>query len=374
MTTGYLWHEVFGWHDTGTGPLMGPDPAAGVQPHAHLAHPDTKRRLHELVAVSGVLDHLTRVSARPATEAELLRVHTPEHVQRIQQESRLPKGGDAGDGFSPFGKGAYELAALAAGGTLAMTEAVVARSIDNGYALVNPPGHHARPETGMGFCIFSNVAIAVRHAQAALGIGRVAVVDWDVHHGNGTQAAFEDDPSVLTISLHQDNCFPPNSGPVDDRGTGAGTGCALNIPMPPGTGDGGYRYATDTVIAPALEAFAPELVVVASGFDANGMDPLARQLITSQSFVHLTKTVLDAAARSAEGRLVLVQEGGYSPVYVPFCGLATIAALAGLPEPEDPFYPILAGQAGHDLQPHQKQAVDRAAAHVADLERPAATG
>jgi acetoin utilization deacetylase AcuC-like enzyme len=367
MTTGYLWHEVYGWHDTGSGPLMGPDPAAGVQPLAHLAHPDTKRRIHELVSVSGVIDSLVRVRPRPATEAELLRVHTAEHVERIKAESLLPKGGDAGDGFSPFGRGGYEVAALAAGGTIAMTEAVVGGAVDNGYALVNPPGHHARPETGMGFCVFSNVAVAVRHAQAELGIGRVAVVDWDVHHGNGTQAAFDDDPSVLTISLHQDNCFPPASGPVDDRGSGAGTGYALNIPMPPGTGDGGYRYATDTVIAPALEAFAPELVVVACGFDANGMDPLARQLITSTTFVHLTETVLSAAAGSAEGRLVMSQEGGYSPAYVPFCGVATIATMAGLPVPEDPFFPILAGQAGHDLQPHQKEAVDRAAAHVPDL-------
>ena len=367
MTTGYLWHEVFGWHDTGSGPLFQADPAAGIQPLAHLANADTKRRVHELVCVSGLIEHLTRIPSRAATEDEIRRVHTAEHVERIKRESQQPKGGDAGDGFSPFGKGGFDIAALAAGSVIAMTEAVVNRTVDNGYALVNPPGHHAVPSTGMGFCIFNNVAIAVRHAQAQLGIGRVAVVDWDVHHGNGTQAAFADDPTVLTISLHQDNCFPPNSGPYTDRGTGDGFGYDLNIPMPPGTGDGGYRYAAETVIAPALEAFRPELIMVASGFDANGMDPLARQLITSQEFVHLTQTVLEAAEGSAEGRLVLVQEGGYSPVYVPFCGLLTIAALAGESVLEDPFFPIIAGQSGHDLEPHQKELVDRVAAFVADI-------
>jgi acetoin utilization deacetylase AcuC-like enzyme len=248
-----------------------------------------------------------------------------------------------------------------------MVEAVVDRTVDNGYALVNPPGHHALPGNGMGFCLFNNVAVAVRHAQAELGIRRVAVVDWDVHHGNGTQAAFVDDPTVLTISLHQDNCFPPDSGPLTDRGTGAGTGYDLNIPMPPGTGDGGYRYAAEAVIAPALEAFRPELIVVASGFDANGMDPLARQLISSRAFVHLTETVMAAADSFAGGRLVLVQEGGYSPVYVPFCGLLTIATLAGVRVQEDPILPIIAGQSGHELEPHQKDVVDRAAGLVADI-------
>ena len=364
MTTGYLWHESFGWHDTGTGPLFGTDPAVGIQPLPHLANPDTKRRMHELICVSGLADQLHRVKAREATAAELARVHAEEHIARVRHESTQPKGGDAGDGFSPFGKGGYELAALAAGGAIAMTEAVVHGEVDNGYALVNPPGHHAVPATGMGFCVFNNVAVAVRHAQAELEIGRVAVVDWDVHHGNGTEAAFLEDPSVLTISLHQENCFPPNSGPLSERGVGAGLGYNLNIPLPPGTGDAGYRYAADTVIAPALESFAPELIICASGFDAGGLDPLARQLVTTQGFVHLVELVKSAAAESAEGRLVLVQEGGYSPAYVPFCGLHTVAALAGLTTLDDPFYPILAGQMGDILMPHQKEAVDAAAALV----------
>lgn len=367
MSTGYLWHEVFGWHDTGTGPLFGADPATGIAPLAHLANPDTKRRLHELVCVSGLVDHLTRIAGRPATDEELRRVHTAEHVDRIRTESAWPKGGDAGDGFSPFGRGGFEVAALSAGGAIAMTEAVVRGEVDNGYALINPPGHHALPQTGMGFCMFNNAAVAVRHAQAELGIGRIAVVDWDVHHGNGTQATFYDDPTVLTISLHQDNCFPPQSGPMSDRGEGAGHGYNLNVPLPPGSGDGAVAYAAEHVVAPALAAYRPELVVVASGFDAGGMDPLARQLVTSAGFATLTRTVMDAAAATADGRLVLLQEGGYSPAYVPFCGVHTIATLAGVEPIADPFYPIIAGQRGAELEPHHAAVVDQAAALVADL-------
>ena len=278
MTTGYLWDEIFGWHDTGSGALLPADPALGRQPINHVAHPDTKRRMHELICVSGLAGHLTRIAPRPATLDQLTRVHTPEYVERIVRESEQPKGGDAGDGISPFGKGGFRIAALGAGAAIAMTEAVVSGTVRNGYALVNPPGHHALPETGMGFCIFNNVAIAASHARAELGITRLAIVDWDVHHGNGTQAIFAEDPSVLTISIHQDRCFPSNSGLVDERGAGEGRGYTINLPMPTGCGDGAYQYAAQTVIGPALEAYAPELVLVASGFDANAMDPMARQL------------------------------------------------------------------------------------------------
>ncbi len=370
MTTGYLWDEIFGWHDTGSGAFFPADPDAGHQPIAnHVAHPDTKRRMHELICVSGLADHLTRIVPRTATDEEILRVHTPEHLARIKAESELPKGGDAGDGVSPFGKGAFRIAARAAGSAIAMTEAVVAGTVDNGYALVNPPGHHAVPETGMGFCIFNNVAIAVRHAQAALGVERVAIVDWDVHHGNGAQAIFADDPSVLTLSLHQDNCFPPDSGHLHDRGTGAGHGANVNIPMPLGCGDGAYQYAATTVIGPALDAFQPDLILVPSGFDANAMDPLARQLVTTRAFITLAETVLAAAERHAGGRLVLVQEGGYSPVYVPFCGLATIETLAGVHVLDDGLLPILGGMGGHALEPHQKALVDSVTDLIPDIPR-----
>ncbi len=360
MATGYLYHEIFGWHDTGTNAGLFPsDPGAGLQPFNHFENAETKRRLHELVVVSGLIDQLSRVAPRRATEEELLRVHTREHVDRIKSESALPKGGDAGDGLSPFGRGGFEIALLAAGGVIAMVDAVLDGTVDNGYALVRPPGHHAVAETGMGFCLFSNLAIAAKHAREVRGVERIAILDWDVHHGNGTQSAFYDDPSVLTISLHQDNVFPPNSGAIEERGVGEGLGYAVNVPLPAGTGDGGYLHAMDEVVVPAIRDFDPDLVLVASGFDASAMDPLARQMVTSEGYRSLTARLMEVAAETCDGRIAMSHEGGYNPVYVPFCGLAVLEQLSGATPFPDPILPIPAGFAGQDLQPHQADLVAR---------------
>ncbi len=368
MTTGYLYHEIFGWHDTGTGAGLFPsDAAAGIQPFIHFENAETKRRMHDLVVVSGLIDSLVRVRPRHASEEEILRVHTREHVERIKAQNQLPKGGDAGDGISPFGKGGYEIATLAAGGVIAIIDAVAKGEVQNAYALVRPPGHHAVADSGMGFCMFNNLAIGVKHAQQTLGITRIAVVDWDVHHGNGTQSTFYEDPDVLTISLHQNNVFPPNSGAVQERGKGEGLGYAVNIPLPPGTGDDGYLYAMDTVVVPALRRFRPELILVASGFDASAMDPLARQLLSSQAYRVMTTRLMDVADELCGGRLAMSHEGGYNPVYVPFCGLAVLEALSGASVYGDPFLAMVTGFAGGDLQPHQQALVDEVAAFVSDI-------
>jgi acetoin utilization deacetylase AcuC-like enzyme len=365
MTTGYLYHEIFGWHDTSSHAGLFPsDPASGLQPFQHLENAETKRRIHELVVVSGLIDHLVRLRPRPATDEEILRVHTPEHLARIEGESSLPKGGDAGDGISPFGRGGIAIARLAAGAVIEAVDAVLEARVDNAYALVRPPGHHAIAETGMGFCIFGNLAIAARHAQVVRGVQRIAVVDWDVHHGNGTQAAFYDDPDVLTISLHQDNVFPPNSGALDERGANAGFGYALNIPLPPGTGDGGYLHAMEEVIVPAVRAFRPDLVLVASGYDAGAMDPLARQMVTSAGFRALAERLLAVAEECCEGRVVMSHEGGYSPVYVPFCGLAVLEAMVGVRVLDDPILPIVSGMTGHELKPAEADVINAAAALI----------
>ena len=225
MTTGYAYHEVFGWHDTSSyAGLFPADPLLGLQPFEHMENAETKRRLHELVVVSGLIDHLRTIPTRLATDEEILRVHTPEHLARIVAESELPKGGDAGDGISPFGHNGIVIARRAAGTVIACLDAVLDGTVDNAYALVRPPGHHAIAGMGMGFCTFGNLAIAVAHAKAVRGVERIAVVDWDVHHGNGTQSMFYDDPDVLTISIHQNNVFPPASGALDERGEGPGLG------------------------------------------------------------------------------------------------------------------------------------------------------
>src|SRR5262249_15589413 len=157
-------------------------------------------------------------------------------------------------------------------------------------------------DAAMGFCLFGNVAVAAHHALAARGLERIAVVDYDVHHGNGTQAAFYDDPRVLTISLHQDSCFPPGSGPLEETGAGAGEGFNVNVPLPPGSGDGAYEAAFERVVVPALERFRPQLILVASGFDASAMDPLGRMMVSPRGFGRIASLVLDAADRLCDGK------------------------------------------------------------------------
>jgi acetoin utilization deacetylase AcuC-like enzyme len=362
MATGLVWHERYMWHDTSR--AMGPFPAGGwLEPGEAAENAGTKRRLKNLLDVSRLTEQLVPVAPRPATVEEVLRVHTPGHVERIRTLSAAG-GGDAGDGITALGAGSYEIALLSAGGAIAAVDAVLDGTVDNAYALVRPPGHHAVADSGMGFCLFNNCAIAAHHARGR-GVSRLAIVDWDVHHGNGTQAAFYDDPAVLTISLHQDNCFPPGSGTLDENGRGAGEGANLNVPLPAGSGSPAYVAAFERVVLPALDRFRPELVLVASGLDANGMDPLARQLVDSDGFRRLTALVLDAAQRHAGGRLVLVHEGGYSQAVVPFCGLAVLEELSGVrTEVADPFAALIAMQAGPGVLPHQKAAIDRAAALV----------
>ncbi|MEU3455265.1 class II histone deacetylase [Micromonospora sp. NPDC006766] len=370
--TGYVHHSLYLWHDTGTSAGLPPAHApAGVQPLMHFEHPDTKRRLHELIEVSGLLPQLVSITPRPATEAEILRVHNPHHLAHIRSQSALPKGGDAGDGFSPIGRGSYEIALLAAGGVIELVSAVVKGAVTNGYALVRPPGHHATADAGMGFCVFNNIAVAIRHAQAELGVERVAVLDWDVHHGNGTQSIFYRDPSVLTISLHQANCFPPNSGAHEEQGEGDGFGCAINVPLPPGTGPAGYMYAMDEVVIPALDQFRPDMILVASGFDASVLDPLGRQMLGAVSYAELTAKLMDAADRLCGGRVVMAHEGGYAPQYVPYCGLAVLETLSGVKTGvEDPLADVVAGWLAEPLLDAQRTAVDAAAWRVARIANP----
>ena len=193
MSTGFLWHEKYMWHDTGSGAT--PD----VEPDEHFENADTKRRMKNLLDLSGLTDQLVRLDPRMATEDELRRFHTDDYINSIRELSDH-LGGMAGPG-TPFGKGSYEIAKLAAGGTIVATEAVLSGQVNNSYALVRPPGHHAERDLGRGFCIFGNVALAAMHAQDIWQIERIATIDWDVHHGNGTQQAFYDDPNVLTISI-----------------------------------------------------------------------------------------------------------------------------------------------------------------------------
>lgn len=366
---GYLWDTLYGWMDTGSGGFVPAEPTSGLQPIGHhLAHPDTKRRFHEVVQTSALRDQLTYLQAQPASEENLLRVHTAEHIQYIKDQSSQPKGGDAGDGASPLGKGGYEIGLLAAGGAIQATKSVLTGEVDTAYALINPPGHHAERERGMGFCLFNNASVAAAYAKEHHGLTRVAVVDWDVHHGNGTQQIWWDNPDVLTISLHQNKCFPANSGFREDNGGPDALGTALNIPLPPGSGNAVYNLAFEEVVLPALEAFQPELIIVASGFDASAMDPLARQMVTQDGFKQMTEMIASAADSICDGKLVFVQEGGYSPYYVPICGLGVLEVLTQTESGYgDPFNTLLSTQGVDDLFDHQREEVNEAAKLIANI-------
>jgi acetoin utilization deacetylase AcuC-like enzyme len=365
MATGFIFHELYLWHNTQNWAQIFP-PGLDIQPGEHAENPETKRRFRNLIEVSGLMDHLMPLKPRAATKAELARVHTPEHIANIRALSATGYA-DAG-GLTPMGSGSYDIALLAAGGAMVAVDAVLTGKVGNAYALIRPPGHHATRSSAMGFCLFANAAIAIEHARAVHGLKRIAVVDWDVHHGNGTQSIFYADPGVLTISLHQDNLFPPESGRLDETGTGAGLGYNLNLPLPAGSGDGAYLAAMKRVVLPALQRFKPELIVVPCGFDASGMDPLGRQMVSADGFRSMTRLIMQAADTLCAGRLVMTHEGGYSAAYVPYCGLAVLEELSGIPTHiADPWTAMIAGWGGQDLQPHQAIAIDRAVALVSNI-------
>jgi len=357
--TGLVVHERYFWHDAGSGAGFGSaNPYA--QPDRHPESPDSKRRLLGLLEVSGLAERLTRIAPRPAARHELEYFHTPRYIELVERLSS-GTGGVIGESAT-IGPGSFEIAQLSAGGCIAAVDAVLAGRVANAYALVRPPGHHAEPDQGRGYCVFGNAVIAIRHAQRVRGVGRVAVVDWDVHHGNGTETAFIEDPSVLTISVHQDRCYPVDAGGVEVTGNGAGAHTNLNVPLPAGSGHGAYLSAFERAVIPALERFRAELVIVTSGLDASAMDPLGRMMCTSATYRELTRRVMAAAATSAGGRIVATHEGGYSNAYVPFCGLAVIETLAGITSGvTDPYLDELMQTAGHELLPHQTAAIDAAA-------------
>jgi len=354
--TGYVWHERYAWHDTGTyAGIVAPGPM--VQPFHNFESPESKARFNSLVEVSGLIENLTKVPAQYATEEDILRVHTQRHVDFIKEQSEQQLG-DAGDGWSPFGRGGFEVALLAAGGTIAATDAVLSGRVDNAYALVRPPGHHAERDLGMGYCIFANIPVAIEWARANHGVTRVAVVDYDVHHGNGTQHIYESDPDVLAISLHQELLFPQDSGRLDEVGIGEGVGKTINVPLQSGSGNGAYLAAFERVVVPALRAFRPELIMVASGFDASAVDPLGCMSVTASAYRSMATTLVEIAEEVSGGRVVFSHEGGYSPVYVPYCGLAVLEGMSGFDTGvPDPYAMSFENSPAHSLKPWQDDVI-----------------
>ena len=329
MSTGFFWDERCFWHAGGNyaftvplGGLVQPFAAGGLP-----ESPETKRRLKNLMDVTGLSRELDMRGADSATHEDLLRVHPAHYIDEFKRLS------DAGGGElgrrTPFAKGGFEIACLSAGLAKTAVEAVLKGDLHNAYALSRPPGHHCLPDFPNGFCLLANIAIAIEAAKARGLAQRFVVLDWDVHHGNGTEHIFYERDDVFTISIHQEGNYPLDTGALSDRGRGAGNGYNLNLPLPAGAGHTAYLHAMDSIIVPQIEAYAPDIIIVACGFDASAIDPLARMLATAETFREMTLRIKAAAERLCDGRLVLVHEGGYSEVYVPFCGHATLEALSG---------------------------------------------
>jgi len=249
-----------------------------------------------------------RVPARPATEEELRRVHEHHHVAAVAES--MGRALTHFDADTPASPGSFDAARLAAGGAVAMADAILSGEIDNGFAALRPPGHHAEGDRPMGFCLFNNVAVVARHLTGARGLSRVLVLDWDVHHGNGTQHTFYDSAEVMYVSLHQYPFYPGTGSPAQ-CGSGAGAGYNVNVPMQAGCGDAEYAASFRDLVLPIAEQFAPQFVLVSAGFDAHRDDPLASMALSTSMFAAMTDALVGLADDCAHGRILLLLEGGY---------------------------------------------------------------
>ncbi len=291
--TGFAYHPNYLNHDTGPG---------------HPERPDRLRASLAALQQSDVWDQLHHIEPTPASVAQIAYTHNPAYSEHIRQhcEKEIPLTYDTTVCHESF-----DIALLSTGGVLRAADAVATGVVQNAFAMVRPPGHHATPGQSMGFCLFNNIAVTARYLQQEHGVGKVAIVDWDVHHGNGTQDIFYQDDSVFFFSIHQSPLYP-GTGSSRERGSGEAHGTTLNVPMPPGSGDDVYiRVFTDTLI-PVLRDFSPEFLLISAGFDAHYLDPLAGTEVTAEGFATLTDLLLAFAEETTSGHVVSALEGGYS--------------------------------------------------------------
>jgi acetoin utilization deacetylase AcuC-like enzyme len=274
----------------------------------HPERPERLERIMESLEQRRMLGRLIALTPVPATAMEVESVHTTDYRLRVQQMAA--RGGGHLDPDTYVNEHSYTAALLAVGGVNTAVRKLLSNQIDNAFCLIRPPGHHATPTRGMGFCLFNNIAIGARMAQEEGGLERVMIVDSDVHHGNGTQEVFYSDPSVLYFSTHQ---YPhyPGTGHWRETGRDAGLGTTVNVPLPAGVGDQGYVKVFDSLLWPLAERFGPQLILVSSGFDAHWSDPLAAMLLSLTGYATLARKLCDMAETLCAGRIIFVLEGGY---------------------------------------------------------------
>lgn len=334
-----FWHDDVLLHDTGAGLFEAPDTELLEVSEPHPEGLARIRNMRHLFRRGPLADRLAWAEGRHATIDELRMVHEPVYVDGVRSLSE--RGGGRVSATTVASAQTFSAARAAAGTAIAATEAVLGGETNVSYALVRPPGHHAQPAQTDGYCFFNNVAVAAEVAIQRHGVERVAIVDWDVHHGNGTQECFYTRPDVLTISLHMAHgAWGPThrqTGGPEEVGRGAGSGANVNLNLPLGTGDEGYARAMERAVVPIVDDFRPELLLIGAGQDASQFDPNGRQSVSMAGFRRLGEIARALAARHCDGRVVLVQEGGYAPSYAAWCAHATLEGVLGagalLPEP-----------------------------------------
>jgi len=317
MKAGLVYDPIYLDHDTGD-------------------HVENSRRLAEAISCleeTGIKDKLTYLPPRPALLEELEMIHTPEYISHVK--SKAEKGGGWLDPETVVSPKSYEAALYAVGGLLVAVEAVMKDEVDNAFAMVRPPGHHAISDRAMGFCIFNNVAVAAKLALNKFSLNRVLIVDFDVHHGNGTQDTFYTDPKVLYFSAHQ-YPFYPGTGWTDEIGSGEGLGATVNFPMAAGWGDEEYLRAFKEVLVPLARRFQPQLILVSAGFDAHWADELAMMRVSIKGFAQMVMILKELAAELCQGRLVFTLEGGYNLQVIASSIKAVFDLLLGNSEIDDP--------------------------------------
>jgi acetoin utilization deacetylase AcuC-like enzyme len=306
--SGFVLDPRFMEHDTGQG------------------HPERPERIGILLDAVEAQPGLRRIEPRLATPEEVSLVHDEGHVARVASTSRLSS--YAFDADTPVCSRSFEIASLAAGGVLTLLDAVMAGEVRNGFAFVRPPGHHAEPNRAMGFCLFNNAAIGAAYLRKRYGLERILIVDWDVHHGNGTQDAFERDPQVLYVSTHR-YPFYPGTGALDETGSRDGEGYTVNIPMVGGFGDAEYLDAFQRIVEPIAMRYEPDFVIISAGFDPHALDPLGGMGVTERGFAMMARSLLRVADASAGGRCVAVLEGGYNLRALRDCSVRVLDELRG---------------------------------------------